>query len=305
MNFILGSGIIGYLACKILGPNWGLIPFKRSRYFTFDIPYSDNYIKHDAEIDDFIKSMYPNNPVLFCKCPFSYQGILMYQELPMCMQPYLNKIYDQDIPDLASSLVKTSYTTYQATAKELHDRLYDEMLSRVNNGKNTYGDIISIDVKQHIIKTTIGSFEYEKIVSTIPLNALNKMCGLYGDLHARDVCYYSINSTAIDLEGADQAYVADLNINFFKVQKLSKDVYIFWTFDVIEQPFNYFGSILSYKIDIIEARRIEDVIPIGNPPDLKMHEKCSIYCVGSNAQWDDFMDVAACIKRLLRLSKQF
>jgi hypothetical protein len=46
MNVILGSGIIGLLTKKILGDDWILIPFKKSRYFYFDIPYADNYIKY-------------------------------------------------------------------------------------------------------------------------------------------------------------------------------------------------------------------------------------------------------------------
>lgn len=303
MKFILGSGIIGYLACKILGPEWNLIPFKRSRYFTFETPYSDNYIKYDNNIDNFMQTLCPNSPKLLRKCPFSYQGMLMYQELPMCIQPYLNKVYDQDVPTLASSLLKTTFTTYNVTAKELHDRLYNEAKNAINTGKDVFGELELIDLQQHKIKTSKGSFEYDKITSTIPLNALYKFCNVSGELKSRHVCFYTIQAPSVDLEGADQSYVSDLNMLFFKVQKLSKDVYLFWTFDIIENPFSYFGQILGYQIDIIEARRIDDVIPLGNPPDLSLFETNGVYCVGSNAQWDDFMDVSSSIRRLLRLSK--
>jgi len=47
MNIILGSGIIGLLAKLILGQDWKIIPFYRSRYFSFNPALDDNFIIRD------------------------------------------------------------------------------------------------------------------------------------------------------------------------------------------------------------------------------------------------------------------
>lgn len=306
MNLIFGSGIIGLLAKKILGDSWELVPFKRSRYFYFDIPWADNFIKFDKTVDPFMRGIIPKDaPLMFYKSPFSYQGQLMYQNNPITTDPYLFKVYDDRAPSVAESLLQTTFTVYPVTAKALHDALQRKYLSLIKDNLTKYDEIDRINLSEHTVRFKNGTvLEFENIVSTIPLNALYDYCGISHGLEAKPTCYYHIGVKTIDLEGAQQAYVCDPNIEFYKVQMLNKTNYLFWCIEAVQEPLVHFGSILGYDINFVESTRIEDTIPMGEPPDLQPLEQHGIYCVGSNAQWDDFMDISSCIRRMLNLGSR-
>jgi hypothetical protein len=306
MNLILGSGVIGCIAKMILGSGWEWIPFKRSRYYSFDIPFGDNFIVCDKAIDDFIRGITINSAIpIFYKRAFSYQGQLMFQELPILIDPYLYKVYGENVPSIASKMVKTTFSVYPITAQMLYHQLEDKFKdNEIAAGVQKFGAMKSIDFDQKVICCEHGNFEFDKLVYTIPLNAFLRLGGKsVDDLKARAVCYYLLETDSVDLEGAQQALVVDTNINFFKVVMYEKSRYIFWTFDALDNPHMYFGKFLNYRLDIIEAKRIDEAIPIGNPPDLSWLPK-GIIGVGSNAQWDDFMDVSSCCKRLLRIARE-
>jgi len=303
-NYILGSGAIGCIAKMILGSSFEWIPFKRSRYYSFDIPYGDNFIVYDKVIDDFMRSMMINCVPIFYKRAFSYQGQLMFQELPILIDPYLYKVYGENVPTIASKLIKTTFSVYPATVQMLYHQLEDKFKdNEIAAGVQKFGTMKSVDLDKKVICCEHGNFEFDKLVYTIPLNAFLRLCGKsVDDLKARAVCYYLLETDSVDLEGAQQALVVDSNVEFFKVVILDKNRYIFWTFNALDNPHMYFGKFLNYRLDIIEAKRIDEAIPIGNPPDLSWLPK-GVVGVGSNATHDDFMDVSSCILRLLRLSK--
>lgn len=300
-NFIFGSGIIGYLA-KYIFTDYVLIPFKRSRYFYFEIPWSDNFIKYDKNIDDFMKNFVINDsPMLIYKSPFSYNGQLFYNKTEDVVSDYLNKIYG-DVPLFADRLLQTTFTIYPTSIKSIHDMLQYKLGEEIRKNIRL-GELVNIDIKNKLFmlrdpKTgIISKHEYDKIISTIPLDALCKYCNLTLDIKSRNICYYVINAD-IDLEGAQQCYVVDNDILFFKVSNIGNH-YLFWSTDIIDNPYNYFGKFLNYKIDIIEAHMIDNAMPVGDIPDLKLFEDYGIYCVGSNAQWDDNVDITSSIRRLL------
>jgi hypothetical protein len=304
MNLIFGSGLIGYLAKKILGPNWKFVPFRPSRYYTFDIPLADNYICCDEYVDEFMEPILAKGVgKVILKRPFSCGGQLMYQAHPISLDPYLFKVYGDKVPTLARDLIRTTFMIYPITAKELHDALQRKYIGEINEAIKSSGEVVSIDFNNHEVKFKQGNVVvYDNVISTIPLDALYKLAGFSIEgLKAKMVCYYRIFTEKVDLEGAEQALVSDLDIDFFKVCRISKNDYVFWTLNVVDNPFAYFGLFLGYDLDIQDARRIDGVIPIDDPPNLGYLENMNVYCVGSNAQWDDFMDIASCIKRLLFL----
>lgn len=304
-NYIFGSGIIGYLA-KSIFVDYDLIPFKRSRYFYFEIPWSDNFIRYDKDIDGFMSGIVASgSPMLIYKSPFSYSGQLLYEKTDDTVNEYLNKVYG-DVPLFADKLLQTTFTIYPTSVKNIHDMLQRKLTEEIQRNIRL-GELVSIDVKNRVFvlrdpKTgAINKHEYDKIISTIPLDALCKYCNLSLDIKSRDICYYVINAD-IDLEGAQQCYVVDNDILFFKVSDIG-DNYLFWSTSIIDNAYNYFGKFLNYKIDIMEAHVIERALPIGDRPDLSLFEDNGIYCVGSNAQWDDNIDIASAIKRLLAWGK--
>ena len=47
----------------------------------------------------------------------------MYQNLPMTVDPYLRKVYGDDVPDIADKLLKTTYTVYSESVLNLYSRI--------------------------------------------------------------------------------------------------------------------------------------------------------------------------------------
>jgi len=299
-DLILGSGIIGCIA-KFLHPNAIFVPFKKSRYYTFDFPLADNFILYSEDIDDIMINMSPKNKMkIFFKSALSFEGQLLEGD-DKIKEIYLKKLYDDHYQEYAPKLLTTAFSVYPVPVIELYNQLQNSQVDEINSSINEFGDLVKIDVKQKIAIFKEKKKEYDKIISTIPLSALLSLCGMSLPLKSKDVCFYRITSEKVDLEGRQSCFVVDEFIEFFKVVELEKHMHMFWAFDKIENPYQYFGSFLTHNIDIEECQRIEDAIPIGEKPDLSELEKYSIFCVGSNAQHDDFMDISSCIKRLLRL----
>jgi hypothetical protein len=297
MNFILGSGIIGYLAKEIF--DWHIVPFKKSRYYTFEIPFADNYIVLDKDIDNFMNCYYPHNVQIINKSAFSFKGGLINDDQTL-RELYVNKAYNSNPHPSATKLLKTIFSAYEVNVKQVHDMLFKKHIAHINDNIKKYGEVVSINVQSKEIIFKTGKVAYDNIISTIPLDALCKYAGHTMDLPSSDLYVYHLASNIINLEGSVQCYVCDDNIEFYKVQKIGDDQYLFWSGGVIEQPYKYFGLFFGYDFEILEVVKIEKAIPLGVPPDLSCFADNGIFCVGSNAQWDDFMDVSSCIKRLLR-----
>ena len=44
MNVIFGAGVVGLIARHVLVGNWQIVPFGRSRFFSFNPPLDDNFM---------------------------------------------------------------------------------------------------------------------------------------------------------------------------------------------------------------------------------------------------------------------
>src|SRR5688500_18173898 len=75
-NVIFGSGIVGLMAGKLLGSSWTVIPFGRSRFYSFNPPLADNFIIHDSEIDEPIRDLTGQRPVHIYRRCWSVGGLL-------------------------------------------------------------------------------------------------------------------------------------------------------------------------------------------------------------------------------------
>jgi hypothetical protein len=298
-NYILGSGIVGLIA-KQMYPEYGIIPFKKSRYYSFEIPLADNHIVYHKAIEPFMSEVCPTDKTpIIMKSTMSYRGQLINNPPRELLEMYLKKVYIE-YPDYYINLMKMVYSVYQTTVIKLYNKLQSKFQQNINEAIRNYGELVSINTKTKTLRTRSQELEYDKLISTIPLDALAKYCNINITLKSSPVCLYYIESTSTNLESNDICYVADEHIEFFKVVQLNKPNYMFWSKDTIIDPYQYFGSILGYNIEILEPQRISAMINIENPPNLKPFEDIGIYCVGSNAVHDDFLDVSSCILRLLR-----
>lgn len=303
MNVILGGGVIGCIA-KTLYSNFTLIPFKASRFYTFEHPLANNFINYNDKIDKYIRENIPKSAAPYIvKYPYSFQGGLIFEDIPDLREMFAEKMYGHS--DHRVQTLKTSNFIYQMTTLDFYNQLTRRLSSDIKTNSMEYGIPTHIDLNNRtIIFQNSKTITYDKIISTIPLDALFKLCRVQRELNYKSICYYVINSKDVNLEGGSICRVVDKEIDFVIVQKLNEINYLFYTFDKIENPYVYLGGYIGYKFDIVDATRIENAIPIGPVPDLLFLEENGIYCAGSNAQHDDYMDISSCIIRLLGLSVQ-
>ncbi len=298
MNVILGSGLIGLLARHILGPSWRIVPFYRSRFFSFNPSLDDNFLIRHNELDELVKEFQSSDRIFFYKRVWSIGGQLVPTYDAGLCNDWMNKLFAGQVPPQAPLYYKD----------QMVSSVYDIRLSDLYiNLMNRYMDEITAE-KDKGLPTEIGSHylvrngvkeDYTKMLSTIPLNALCKLLKIDLKLPTLPMHYIHVESPELNFEGANQALVVDPVIDFMKVTNIAPNRFLFYLPKELQHPGIYLGQFMT-KFDILDGTSIDNVIPQGPTPKLNNLEGMDIFCVGSSAQHDWCMDVSSCILRLLR-----
>lgn len=298
-NFILGSGVISLIARAVLGDNWTLIPFNKSRFYSFNPPLADDYITYSSEANLILSQLnLPINTVHYQRAT-SLCGQLIFSDESFVKQLYIEKLFNGAQHPAALQLLRNESIIYSLSVRHIYDQLLMRFTPEIHKSIEQYGELCQIT--DHTIVTTKGSYEFESMISTIPLYALNKFLGFSDDITGRDVWYYHVNTPSLDFEGAKQVFVADKVYDFFRVTTVAPEHYLFECLCDIMQPFEYFGAFTNNKLNVINSTRLEKVIPLDTPPKLDVMENKAIYPIGRHAQWDEFMDIGASMRRLSKL----
>jgi hypothetical protein len=298
MNIILGGGLIGLLAKEILGPDWFIVPHGRSRYYSSWPPIGDNFIAYHNELASVFDQFCAGVP-RYLKKAVSYSGALV-PEMPIwAKKDTITHVFGDKPHPLAGELLCKGHTVFECQAKTVCDTLIERFHpTLVENTK--HGRAIRIDGNRLI--TEHGTFEFEKLISTVPLPRLYGLLGVTSALDAGDLYVYTVETHSLDLEGASQVYVADNEIPFFKVNVYSRSVYQFYTHEHLGNVQAVLGAFTNNKLSIRSAVVVRGALPLGAPPDLGALTNRGIECVGAEAQWDYFMDIGACARKLLRIA---
>jgi len=296
---ILGSGIVGLLAREILGNDWTIIPFSRSRFFSYSPPLDDNYIVHDEKISDFMAHL-GAVPNYMYKISYSVMSQLETHSDPLC-DAWLGKVFGPSSPPHASVYMRsrTGFFVYNQRINKIYEilqnRYKDELKQNANIKITTIGD--------HYYEANGKKFDFNAAISTIPFNNLNDLCNINKQLETKQVWYYHIKTPDLDFEGANQVLVIDPNFAFYKVNNVAPMRYIFHCLQDIPIPGPYFMQFMN-KLDIIDGTTIEDVIPVGAKPNVKYLRKLGVICVGAHAEHDWCADVGSNIMTLLRIKSR-
>lgn len=298
-KFILGSGIVGLLARHILGPEWKIIPFKRSRFYSFIPALADDYVVVAPDMAGILSDLgfFPQNK-RYIKA-FSFNGELIFSEQSFAKSLYHLKLFGQNPHPAASILTKTDLIVFRTTASEMYDKLLNLYKLEIQTNKDLYGEVESISGNH--IKTNKTEFDFDKLVSTIPFDSLTTYMGQPRDLPALDVWYYLVKAPTLNFEGAMDVLVADAAFDFFKVSHVAPQTYLFSCMRDLGNPATYLGAFLNNNLEVQRNTSIAKAVPIGVPPDLASFETTGIYPVGCHGQWDMFMDVSSSIKRLQKI----
>jgi hypothetical protein len=299
MKFILGSGLVGVIAKEILGDGWEIIPQGHSRYYSFDPALADNYIRVTDSIREIITT---GMELRTLSRAFSFGGSLVWQPHGWLLDAYASKVYGEPHPIL-NKIFRQEIQVFGLRCNDLYKILMNRHISTIKESNVKYGEVV--EITQDSIITTTGRFPYERILSTIPLDVLLKALKKPNDLKARDVWMYQVQTDALDFEGADEVLVLDEAFDFYKCYKLGKLDYQFFCLKEIRTPVEYFGAFTGgrLKVSPVARTKVANAIPQSvNPPDLSLLEtEHRIQCIGSNAQWDDMIDINTCILRILKM----
>lgn len=304
MKIILGSGIVGLLARLILGPSWTIIPFYRSRFYSFNPSLDDNFIIRDQQIDDIIKEITKQiKPTIYeYKRAWSIGGHILPTWDDAICSDWLYKIFGDKIPpqSLAYNKDRMLFGVYDLRVNELYAQLtnayMDELKEQAENGKVT-------EIGNHYIVRNGIRNDFELAISTIPLNCLTKLCGLAIELPSKDLHYWHVRTDDLDFEGYNQLLVADQLYGFFKVTNIAPGRFMFYCQEDIPNPGTYLMGFMR-KFEIIDGTSIPEAMPLGPMPDLRVIEKMGIFSVGSYAQWDWCSDIGSNMLRIIRYANR-
>jgi hypothetical protein len=304
MKIIFGSGIVGLLARLILGPSWVVVPFYRSRFFSFNPALDDNFIIRSDEIDPFISELTKIRPMEFpYKRAWSVQGHLTQQwDVDLCSD-WLYKLFGTNIPSQSEPYLKNRMTlpVYDLRSNEIYSMLLGHYIDMLKE-ESAKGSVTEIG-DHYYVQGGVRK-EFDAAINTIPLDGLLNLMNINNiSLPAKDLHYLHVSTTDLDFEGANQTLVVDQMFSFFKVTNIAENRYLFYCHEDIPNPGAYLMPIIQ-KFDIIDGTSIERALPMGPIPNQSFLEDFGIYSVGSYAQWDWCMDVGSCILRLIRYANR-
>lgn len=304
MNVIFGSGIVGLLAKLILGESWTVIPFYRSRFFSFNPALDDNFVITDDEIDPFIQEItgQPKPPKFEYRRAWSIQGHLLPTWNADLYEDWSYKIFGNNKPPHASAYYKErmSLQVYNIRLNELYNKLVHRYMEQLVT-ESKKGEVTEIG-DHYFIRGGI-KHEFEKAISTIPLNVLYSLRGKKTQLQTKHVHYLHIQTKDLNFEGFNQVLVVDQYFSFYKVTNVAPERYLIYCHEDIPDPGAYLMAIIP-KFDILEGTTVENAIPIGPMPNISDLDNSGITCIGSYAQWDWCADVGSNILRLIRYANR-
>lgn len=304
MNVIFGSGIVGLLAKFLLGPSWKVIPFYRSRFFSFNPALDDNFIIRSNEIDQFVSDVTQtiSSPVFIYQRVWSVAGELIKKFDGDLYYSWVYKLFGNDIPSQSQVYFsdRMNLFIYDVRINQLYQALMSQYLDELK-AENALGPVTEIG--DHYFVRGGKRIDFDNAVSTIPLDGLLGLMQLPHNLQAKTIHYLHVETEELNFEGANQVLVCDQHFDFYKVTNIAPNRYLFYCHNDIQNPGIYLMQFMR-KFDILDGTSIDNAIPIGQIPKLDAIEKRGIYCVGSSAQWDWCMDVGSCMLRLLRYSQR-
>jgi hypothetical protein len=304
-NVIFGSGVVGLLAKAILGPSWKVVPFYRSRFFTFNPALDDNFIISDPQTDEFIKDITGSIAVetLIYRRAWSVSGqIIPMWDSDLCVS-WLNKIFGGQVPPQSEIYYKNrmNLPIYNLRTNVLYQSLMSMYVDdlKVEAAKGPVSE-----VGDHYFVRNGVREDFDNLLSTIPLNVLQKLMNVTAPpLQSKTLHYYHIQTDKLDFEGFNQQLVVDPIFDFYRATIIAPGRYLIYCHNEINNPGIYFMPIMQ-SFEILDGTSVPEALPMGVAPKLDFYESKDIYCVGSSAQWDWCMDVGSCILRTQRYAQR-
>jgi hypothetical protein len=301
VKLILGSGVVGLMARFLLGDSWTVVPFGKSRFYSFNPPLDDNFVSHDRQLDPLMAELGLSTTPVWLQRAYSLGGQLLREDRDGSLaQGWLSKIFGDRVPPhapvyLTSRLGFFVYDQVRVNRLygQLQNRYQEELLQQAALGAVT-------ELGDHYIIRGGKRQDFERAVTTIPHGSLLRLMGRPDELpYSTNYCIH-MATPSLDFEGATQVMVVDPIFGFYKVSLLAKQRYLFHLHqDLGDHAGAYFMPIIK-DYDLLDGTSIPGGIPLGPMPDLAWLERLDVFPVGSYAQHDWCADVGSNFLRLLK-----
>jgi len=303
MNLILGTGVPALLARHILGPEYKFIQAGPSRFFNLNPTPADNFILANDNLkyaEDRLKSFVDTKVVPY-NCAWSSFGQLNSGFDKTTCISWLAKIFGVHIPTHFQHVLSSRmhFNVFNSRTNQLYAGLYDKYKNEVKNA-NTIDNIKSIEPHKIIFKDN-SEIEFEKCISTIPLDDLSVFCGNPINLPSINLAAYVVKTQNLNFEGNNQIWVSDPEIDFFKVIMVKPDEYVLFFTKQIKHIGHYLNGFMD-EFDLLTGVFIKNAIPAGGLVSPNWLKDFGITTVGMSAQWDCAMDMSSCLYRLLKIA---
>lgn len=303
MNIILGSGVNALAAKHILGDDYTIIHAGLSRFYKFNPAPADNFVIVSDEIKSLTNYLEPivGKAVADYKCAWSNSGSIIRGYDSNNSVSWLSKLFGVNIPMHFDLVLKhrMEFKVFSNRINQIYSALYDRHKESIDFDLNV--EKIS-SIEPHKITMSDGRvIEYDKCISTIPLNDLNKLINYDLYLKAIDISVFRLSTTELNFEGFNQLWVTDPNIGFYKTQIVNENEYLFYFNYKIENPGSYINKFIG-SFDLMTGIYFKEAIPAGQLPDLSYLKEYGIIPLGMSAQWDCAMDFSSCLLRIVQIS---
>lgn len=290
------------MARYLLGDDWTVVPFGKSRFYSFNPPLDDNFITHDAQLDPLMAELgLPTTPVWLQRA-YSVGGELIRQDPTGALAvDWLDKIFGPDPPPHAQAYLSTrmGFFVYEGVRA---NRLYGVLQARYREELLREAALGPVsEIGDHYIVRNGVKQDFERAVSTVPLNALLRLMGRQSNLRYRPSHNIHMHTPSLNFEGATQVMVVDPMFAFYKVTMLAKRRFLFHLHQEVSNAGAYFMPIID-DYDLIEGTQVPEAIPLGTMPSLGWLEAMDVFPVGQYAQHDWCADVGSNFLRLLKYS---
>lgn len=304
MNVIIGSGLNALLARHILGSTYQIINAGPSRFFAVNPASADNFILANEllrPLESQLKALNIDVTRHNYKCAWSVGGDIIGTFNSEHCAFWLAKIFGVYIPTHLQLVYpgRMQFDVYGTRVNQLYAALCAKYADELQSSRSITS-VQSIEPNR-IVFNDDSVIEFDKCVSTIPLDDLCTLIGRPMVLNAVDVSAILVETESLDFEGYNQLFVVDPHIQFYRVSRVKENQYVFFFLDQITNPGLYLSPYMR-DFDLLSGFYYPKCVPSGT---LAIHDWLGDYGIiplGMSAQWDAAMDVSSSLFRLLKIA---
>jgi hypothetical protein len=205
-NIILGSGIAG-LIYGFYNKDYKILGNKSGGQMASKFPLGARYLYKTKFTEQFLKSLYISALEKIIKVGYVENSRFINNPDREFRKKYFMKSRGlssfDELDETVMNCQRQQLNIYDVDFKEIINKLQD-----VIGARNITAEILSVDLKNKNISTDTGTFNFNNLVSTIPLNIFCKLAGVkpQEELKTQDVTYVLLNNNFFDMSNYDMVY---------------------------------------------------------------------------------------------------